>query len=178
MSELSIEVVEGSGSGRRVPVEGTLEIGRGGDAGLVLEDELVSRRHARISLRDARAVVQDLGSFNGTFVNGEQIYAETTVGPGDQIVVGAAVLEIRSAEQVRRQPSVVRAIPDGIAGAPPLAISPRKPDYVPADVVRQERAPHRLDPLLDVRTKAKARTAPIAVFVLVALVVIIFLATR
>jgi pSer/pThr/pTyr-binding forkhead associated (FHA) protein len=178
VDELSIEVVEGSGPGRCIALDGTLEIGRANGVGLVLEDELVSRRHARISLRDRGALVEDLGSLNGTFLNGDEIHDATEMRPGDQIIVGGAVLELRSAEQLRRRPTAVQPIPELLAQPPPLAIRPRKPDYVPADAARQDKAAHRLDPLLDVRTKAKARTAPIAVFVLVALVIMLFLATR
>lgn len=177
MAQLSIEIVEGAGTGRRVPLDGSVEVGRSSSVTFTLDDDLASRQHARISIQEGRAVVQDLDSLNGTFVNGEQIHAPTPLQPGDQIIVGATVLQLRSAEQVAAQPSAAHPVPAGLAAPPALAIPPQKPDYVPPAAVR-EPSGHRLEPLLDVRTKAKARTAPLAVFVLAALVVMLYLATR
>jgi ABC transport system ATP-binding/permease protein len=69
VSELSLEIVEGAEAGRRVALSSPLTVGRGEDADLVLADVLVSRRHARVTPSDTGAVVEDLGSRNGTFVN-------------------------------------------------------------------------------------------------------------
>jgi len=49
-----------------------LTIGRSAPAELVLEGGTVSRRHCRLERRDSRVVLTDLGSTNGTFVNGER----------------------------------------------------------------------------------------------------------
>ncbi len=70
-----------------------LTIGRAPDVELVLADPLASRRHARLSTRGGRLVLADLGSTNGTRVNGEAV-REAVVGPGDRIEVGATRLEI------------------------------------------------------------------------------------
>ncbi|MGC4093594.1 MAG: FHA domain-containing protein [Polyangiaceae bacterium] len=48
-------------------------IGRSSDLDMVLVEEMVSRRHARILLEDTVISIEDLGSTNGTFVNGEKI---------------------------------------------------------------------------------------------------------
>jgi predicted component of type VI protein secretion system len=211
--ELSLEIVEGAGAGRMVAVTGAVTIGRGRDADLVLADELVSRRHAQVTLVGSLAVVEDLGSRNGTFVNGEGIHGPVRLAPGDQLQLGVSLVELRSASQIAERPSAVHPVP------PPLAVPTRAPDYLagadtdedaspgvgatpPADRAGSPRAPdpaaplaahqaapdpaaagppgrarHELDPLLDSRVKGKARTAPLALFVLAALVVIIFLAT-
>ena len=200
MPELSLEIVEGAGAGRMVALGTGVTVGRGRDADLVLADELVSRRHARVTPSGAGAVVEDLGSRNGTFVNGEGIHGPTELEPGDQLQLGVTLVELRSARQIAERPSAVHPVP------PPLAVSARPPDYLagtdtddgvdpqPASVTPHPAASraaaadgaaagpdgrpgHELDPLLDSRTKGKARTAPLALFVLVALVVIIYLAT-
>lgn len=57
-SGLSLEIVEGPGAGRLVPVHGALEIGRGTAAGLRLEDEQVSELHVRVSPADGVLLVQ------------------------------------------------------------------------------------------------------------------------
>jgi pSer/pThr/pTyr-binding forkhead associated (FHA) protein len=178
VSELSLEIVEGAGAGRRVALSSPVTVGRGGDADLVLADELVSRRHARVSRSGAAAVVEDLGSRNGTFVNGNEVHGPTRLAPGDQLQLGVTLVELRSAGQIAERPSAVHPVP------PPLAVPERAPDYLPAGLQADPNhtpaggARHRdaLDQLLDAETKAKARTAPLALFVLVALVVIIYLA--
>jgi pSer/pThr/pTyr-binding forkhead associated (FHA) protein len=180
VAELSLEVVEGPDAGRRVELTGPLRIGRGADAGLVLGDHLVSRAHAQVTPSGASAVVEDLGSRNGTFLNGDQVHGRAPLSPGDQLLVGVTVVELRTAAQVARRPSAVRQVP------PPLAVPARAPDYVPEDLVDAElsatdRAPaggHELDRLLDRRVKRQARTAPLAVFVLVVLVLLVWMAIR
>jgi pSer/pThr/pTyr-binding forkhead associated (FHA) protein len=173
VSGLLLEIVEGPGAGRQAPLVGRLEVGRDPSAGMALEDDLVSRHHVRVSPEAGGALVEDLGSLNGTFVNGEEIHAPTRVRPGDHVLVGVTVLELRSADQVRTKPTAVRRVP------PALAVAAREPDYVPSDVSASAHAtPSPLDALLDSRTKAKARTAALALFVLTALAVILFLATR
>jgi len=171
VSGLLLEVVEGPGAGRQAPLAGPLEVGRDPSAGMVLEDDLVSRHHVRVIPEGGSALVEDLGSLNGTFVNGQEIHAPTRARPGDHVLVGVSVLELRSADQVRTKPTAVRAVP------PALAVAPREPGYVPSNVRASAHA-SPLDPLLDSRTKAKARTAALALFVLTALAVILFLATR
>jgi len=172
MADLILEIVEGPGAGRQQRLGGQLEIGREQPAQLVLEDELVSRRHARVTPANGGVVVADLRSRNGTFVNGNEIHGPTHMTAGDHLLVGVTVLELRSEEQVARQPSGVRPVPPG------LATPPRTPDYVPPDAVAAASRQSDLDALLDVRTKGKARLAPLAIFVLVVFVVLIFLATR
>ena len=62
--------------GRRIPlVNAVTVIGRAGDVDVPLDDAGVSRRHAEIHLADGRARVVDLGSTNGTFVDGERVSA-------------------------------------------------------------------------------------------------------
>ena len=168
MSDLLLEIIEGPGAGRQEPLVGPLEVGRDPSVGMALEDDLVSGHHVRISPVEGGALVEDLGSLNGTFVNGEEIHAPTRASPGDQLLVGATVLELRASVK----PTAVRPPP------PPLAVAEREPDYVPSDVSAIVNATPSLDQLLDSRTKAKARTAALALFVLTELAVILFLATR
>ncbi len=173
MAELSLEIVEGPGSGKKFPLAGPLEIGREAGVGVVLDDELVSRRHVRVSPQDGAALVEDLESRNGSFVNGEQIHAPTRLEPGDQLLVGVTVFELRTAAQIAARPTAVRERP------PALAISPQPPDYIPSGLLDSPRPrPHKLDSLLDIRVKTRARTAPLAVGVVVVIAILLFLATR
>jgi len=66
-----------------------LTIGRGGQCDIALEgDEFASARHARIEPRRDGVWVEDLGSTNGTFVNGSQIEKPRRLTPGDVVRVG------------------------------------------------------------------------------------------
>ena len=174
MSELILEVVEGPDAGRQITLDRAIEIGRAAEAGLSLNDDEVSRRHARISPENGGAVVEDLGSANGTFINQNELSgsARARVVPGDELVIGVSVLKVRSAEEVRAQPSAVRAVP------PALAMAPREPTYVAPVQAAGEVGVPELDRLLDSRTKGHAKAAPFAIFALAVLVVLIFLATQ
>lgn len=84
----------GSDAGRSVEVQGTrVTIGRLPSCGLVLEDSTVSREHAALVRRGDQWWVIDLGSTNGTRVNGRQA-AEHPVVPGDRLELGDAFVEL------------------------------------------------------------------------------------
>ena len=81
--------------GRTYPLAiGSIVIGRGEQATLRLPDVGISRRHARIDFDGAQAVLTDLGSTNGTMVNGQRISA-IALNPGDLIQVGTTTLTFR-----------------------------------------------------------------------------------
>ena len=70
-----------------VPVNGELRIGHGDEADLFLDDISVSRCHALVAARNDVYVIRDLGSVNGTYVNGRRI-EEAILSTGDEIRVG------------------------------------------------------------------------------------------
>jgi hypothetical protein len=89
-----VRVVSPGRPPRDVPFDGQpATIGRAADGDLVIADPLVSRRHARLAPRGGQLVLADLGSTNGTRVNGH-VVREAVVGPGDRIELGATRLEI------------------------------------------------------------------------------------
>ncbi len=95
---LSLEVIAGDAVGEWIEVDDTLFIGRhASDLGRLSEDEEISRQHARIAF-EARGgySIEDLGSSNGTFVNGLRIGAPQLLAVGDSIEVGATTLVVRS----------------------------------------------------------------------------------
>jgi len=172
--DMLLEVVEGPDAGRQIALPRPLVLGRDSSADVVLADEQVSRRHARVSPSQNGIEIEDLESTNGTFVNDNQLHGRIEIRPGDTVIVGVTVLEARSAQQAREQGSAVRAVP------PPLATAPRRPTYVddearPAARAGQGAGIPALDRLVDSRVKAKATLAPLALFVLAALVVVIYL---
>ncbi|HEY5950660.1 MAG TPA: GGDEF domain-containing protein [Kofleriaceae bacterium] len=84
-----LTVLTGGASGKQFKViKGTAVIGRAPTAELRVEDDGISRAHARIRAETGRAWVEDMGSRNGTFVNGAKIKAPTELRDGDKIQVG------------------------------------------------------------------------------------------
>jgi len=84
------------GSDRQIVLDGRpLTIGRATDNDLVLGDSRVSRHHARLQGRRGTLVLTDLGSSNGTRVNGITVQ-EVVLGPGDRIQLGDSILVVDS----------------------------------------------------------------------------------
>jgi hypothetical protein len=84
-----------SGDGRTYPLQiGSTVIGRGDQASLRLPDVGISRRHARLDFDGAQVVLTDLGSTNGTMVNGQRVSA-VALNPGDMIQLGTTTLTFR-----------------------------------------------------------------------------------
>lgn len=89
-----LRVIAGDGEERTIDFDGTgLTIGRAADNDLVLADTRVSRHHARISGRRGTLVYADLGSTNGSFVNGVPV-EELVLGAGDRIELGDTVIVV------------------------------------------------------------------------------------
>ncbi|RMH15153.1 MAG: FHA domain-containing protein, partial [Acidobacteria bacterium] len=79
--------------GETIPITREIMIvGRSRSCDIPINDPSVSRRHARILISPAQMVVEDLGSSNGTLVNGKRIHDRQTLGHGDQLMLGDAVL--------------------------------------------------------------------------------------
>ncbi len=98
-------VLEGESSWRfPLPAEGVVLVGRDDKADLKLKDESVSRRHARILVTDEGARVVDLGSQNGTSLNGRPLDDARPLLSGDVVSFGAVVAVVRA----RRRPMPAR----------------------------------------------------------------------
>lgn len=90
-------VTEGPLKDTVVQLNGTpLLLGRAEDADLVLEDDYVSGRHARLFPQGSRWFLEDLGSTNGTYVSGSPLTRTVAVEPGTPVRIGKTVLELRS----------------------------------------------------------------------------------
>jgi serine/threonine protein kinase len=76
---------------------GTYVIGRSPDSDIYIETPLISRAHARLTIKERECIIEDLGSSNGTFVGGEKISAVTVLRPEEKILLGPVTLEIRRA---------------------------------------------------------------------------------
>ena len=157
-------VALGAEPGRRLTLSDELVIGRAESGeGSLGEDPELSRRHARL-YRDAggRLTIEDLGSANGTFVNGVRVSEPTALELGDSVRVGLTTLELPSRAGRRHRPprrraaAARRAIGSatcrGIASA-----APRRPPPPPPR--RRRPPPHRRRPRLG-RQRPRLRRLP------------------
>ena len=78
------------GLAREIALTDEFLLGRGEDCDLTLRDPEVSRHHCLIRIRPAESVASDLGSSNGTYLNGKRIVSQTTVRTGDELRLGQA----------------------------------------------------------------------------------------
>ena len=92
----ALEVVSGPAEGTELPLAGgELVLGREAEGpGNLGEDAELSRRHARVTVSGATMAIEDLGSTNGTLVNGRAIDERTTLHPGDTVELGTTKLKV------------------------------------------------------------------------------------
>jgi pSer/pThr/pTyr-binding forkhead associated (FHA) protein len=93
---LGLRFTAGPLAGRRVEVTSVLVLGRQ-TADLVIEDPQVSRRHALVRAAGDVLEVEDLGSRNGTWVNGARVAGATRLAPGDRVRLGESTFEVEGA---------------------------------------------------------------------------------
>jgi pSer/pThr/pTyr-binding forkhead associated (FHA) protein len=96
----ALRFISGKYQGGEFPLgEGQeIVIGRSSDLDMVLVEEMVSRRHARIVLSAGIIGIEDLGSTNGTFVNGEKV-EKSTLQEGDRVLIGTNILKVITVTQ-------------------------------------------------------------------------------
>jgi pSer/pThr/pTyr-binding forkhead associated (FHA) protein len=89
-----------AGKSITLPAGKTLTMGRNRDLELPLPDLKLSRRHCQILFAGEQCILKDLGSTNGTFLNGERLSGEVELNDFDRIVLGDTEIEFHSAEKV------------------------------------------------------------------------------
>ena len=95
---LGLVIVRGGPSGTRFDVREDAIIGRV-DAGILLDDDEVSRYHAIVRVGDGAADITDLGSTNGTFVDGRRLTGRARLVDGSLIRVGQTELRVVTADR-------------------------------------------------------------------------------
>jgi pSer/pThr/pTyr-binding forkhead associated (FHA) protein len=91
--QIDLEIYE-RGARRRQRARPPFELGRSGEAEVIVRDSEVSRRHARFESQQGVVYVEDLKSSNGTFLNGRRITEAIEVREGDEIDVGSTRLVV------------------------------------------------------------------------------------
>jgi two-component system, cell cycle response regulator len=94
-------VIYGPELGRRAPLtRSAFEIGRSARCELPIDQETVSRHHARIGYSDGAHMIEDLGSTNGTYVRDVKIHGRVPLQHGDQIKVGLSILKYMAGDDL------------------------------------------------------------------------------
>jgi adenylate cyclase len=127
--------------GARVDLRDTILIGREPDCRVVLQDDLVSRHHAEVSFKNGRALLKDLGSTNGTTINGARI-KETNLRNGQSFMVGRTTFTVVEEEETVIRQARARA---------EAASAPKVTNFIMTDAsegsVYETRAPAPLQPV-------------------------------
>lgn len=92
----SIDIEKGTKElrGLHVDMLGPVIVGRSPSSDIVIDEPFVSATHARFTLQGPALVLEDLGSTNGTLVNGQGISQPVTLRDGDEIQIGDAVMRV------------------------------------------------------------------------------------
>ena len=149
---IKLDIRPADGDRFDIPVEAdSVVIGRSASADVSIADRFLSRRHARLYRQDDDWFIEDLGSRNGTLVNGLRISGPTVVGPGDVIGISASIVEVGSSDnrRIESDDSGTRSIfrpASAILGESKKALS--RPDITGPDELR--RATEQLRVLVDV----------------------------
>jgi len=144
MARLILATAEGQ---QAIELRPTNSLGRHPNNTIQLLDKIVSKEHCILEQRDGRFVLRDLGSLNGTYVNGERVRGETILNHGDDIALGSTRARYDDGSGVALPlppvgPGAVQHFPPPVQGAPPwplgsppaapAAQSPPMPQAVPS----------------------------------------------
>ena len=181
MAQLRFVMRSGPTIGKVYPLEADeISIGRDATNTVAINDAEVSRRHARMELRGTAYVLQDLGSTNGTFVNGTRVSGMQVLNPGDTVSFGEGiVLAYESVMDMNAtvlsnkpaQTAVQRPAPAPISAPAPTPPPVYKPAPAPAYSGQVPAGPVPMPPA-PAAAKAKKKF-PVWIIILIILLVII-----
>jgi pSer/pThr/pTyr-binding forkhead associated (FHA) protein len=91
----ALKFISGKYQGGEFPLKADKQIviGRSSELDMVLVEDMVSRKHAKIMIANGAITIEDLGSTNGTFVNGEKV-KQARLKEGDRILIGTSILKL------------------------------------------------------------------------------------
>jgi pSer/pThr/pTyr-binding forkhead associated (FHA) protein len=143
MSQFQFVMRSGPTPGVTFPLEGDqLIIGRDSTNGVPINDAEISRKHSRLSFQGGKYVLEDLGSTNGTFVNGQRLAGPVVLKPGDVVSLGEQIVLMydvintdSGATIATSRKSVQSAMPPPMQSAPPMSQAPM--GYAPTAPARK-----------------------------------------
>ena len=133
----ALKFISGKYQGGEFPLRDDREVivGRSSELDMVLVEDMVSRKHAKITIAAGKVTIQDLGSTNGTFVNGEKI-KQSRLKEGDRILIGTSILKL-----VASDPSEVRILDSRAINEKLEQVAASKPKTAGAMTGRIEEVP-------------------------------------
>lgn len=143
-TNFSLVIQAGPNPGQRTGLaKDSFIIGRDPGSDLHIQDIEVSRRHARLIAQSSGFVLEDLGSTNGTFVNGERVRTVTVLRPGDEIRLGEIItlryeLDLNTLETTPPSPAPQRR---SVVPPPPTASLPSLEERPAAPAAQRRAAP-------------------------------------
>jgi hypothetical protein len=102
--------------------DGVTSLGRHDDCIIRIKSSQVSRRHCEILESDGRLIVRDLGSSNGTFVNGKRVLGQQALKVGDELTIGSVTLRVATLGQPVAAPHPQAAKPGDTAVVDAVAV--------------------------------------------------------
>lgn len=97
--QYTLKFISGKYQGGEFPIAAGRELvlGRSNELDVVLVEDMVSRKHARISFTNDNLLIEDLGSTNGTFVNGEKV-KRARLKEGDRVLIGTSIARVEASD--------------------------------------------------------------------------------
>ncbi|NOH00998.1 MAG: FHA domain-containing protein [Chloroflexi bacterium] len=130
MAQFQFVMRSGPTPGVTFPLEGEqLTIGRDSSNGVAINDAEVSRKHARLMFQGGKYVLEDLGSTNGTFVNGQRLAGPVVLKPGDVISLGEQIVLMYDA--IASDPGATVAVSRKAMPAVPPPVQSTSTGYAP-----------------------------------------------
>lgn len=115
-----LTVGQGPGAGSTHPLHGqTFTVGRTPDNSLTINDDMISRHHARFTWQGNGYILEDLGSVNGTYVNGARLTSPAPLSAGDAIGLGPDVVFTYGGQYAAGAAAATRVAAGGAAAAQP-----------------------------------------------------------
>jgi len=129
MAQFQLVMHSGPTPGKTFPLDGDiLTIGREASNPIAINDAEVSRKHTQLVFQGGKYIVTDLGSTNGTFVNGQRVTGQKILQPGDVISLGEQISLLYEAVQtIDPNATIVSPSARSVAPAPAPAVSTAAP---------------------------------------------------
>jgi hypothetical protein len=114
----ALRFISGKYQGGEFPIypDKPIVVGRSSDLDMVLVEDMVSRRHAKIAYAGDQITIEDLGSTNGTFVNGEKV-KKARLKEGDRVLIGTSILKVVAADSAAQQTGDAKQNLENVAAA-------------------------------------------------------------
>jgi predicted component of type VI protein secretion system len=130
MAQFQFIMRSGPTPGITFPLEGDqLVIGRDSSNSVAINDAEISRKHSRLSFQGGKYVIEDLGSTNGTFVNGQRLAGPVVLKPGDVISLGEQIVLMYDA--INQDPGATVAVSRKALKIEPPRAQTSAPAYTP-----------------------------------------------